>query len=160
MDSIYSYHVCCRKELFDSIKSSEGTVHLSDGSSCAIEGIRTISMKEHDGTVKNLDEVWYIPSFRRNLISLSRLNLIDYRWRADGEILKVLHDVRLWWGKESIEIITSWQRAQRKVELQKPMGVQCKVKLQVLVDQAQDVRLRRLTGDIARWSFYYYRKLS
>ena len=57
LDSTYLHHVCYRKELFNSLKSSENIVHLSDGSSCAIEDIKTISMKVHDGIIRKLDEV-------------------------------------------------------------------------------------------------------
>ena len=64
--------MCCREELFDSLESNEGTVYLSDGSSCAIKNIETVSLQTHDEAVKKLGEIRYISSFRRNLISLSR----------------------------------------------------------------------------------------
>ena len=79
MDSVRSHHVCCREDMFDSLKNCEDTIHLSDGSSCAIEDIETVSMKVHDGIVRKLDEAQYISSFKRNLISLSRLDSISYK---------------------------------------------------------------------------------
>ena len=45
----FIYHVCHRKELFDSLKSSEGTISLLDRSSCAIKGIEMVSWRIHDG---------------------------------------------------------------------------------------------------------------
>ena len=80
----------CREEQLDSLENSEGTVYLSDGSSCAIRGIGTISWRTHDDTVRRLGEVRYISNFRRNLISLSRLDSRGYRMIADGGILRVL----------------------------------------------------------------------
>ena len=68
---------------------------MLDGSSCAIRGIRTVSWKTHDSAVRRLREVRYISNFRRNLISLSRLDSRGYRTVAGGEILRVLHDDRI-----------------------------------------------------------------
>ena len=52
-------------------------------------------MKVHDGIVKKLGKVQYIPSFKKNMISLSKLDSISYKWRSDGGILKVLHGSRI-----------------------------------------------------------------
>ena len=82
--------MCCREEQFDSLENSEGTVYLPDGSSCAIRGIGTVSWRTHDGAVRRLGEVRYIPDFKQNLISLSRLDSRGYRTVAGGGILKVL----------------------------------------------------------------------
>ena len=90
LDSACPYHVCCREEQFDSLENSESTVYLPDGSSCAIRGIETVSWRTHDGAVRRLGEVRYIPDFRRNLISLSRLDSRGYKMVAGGEILRVL----------------------------------------------------------------------
>ena len=60
-----------------------------------IKGIETVSVEIHDGAVRKLDKVRYIPSFKRNLIFLSRLDSSSYRWRADGGILKVMHSNRI-----------------------------------------------------------------
>ena len=95
LDSACPYHVCCREEQFDSLENSEGTVYLPDGSSCAIRGIGTVSWRTHDGAVRRLGEVRYIPDFRRNLISLSRLDSRGYRTVAGGGILRVLRGDRI-----------------------------------------------------------------
>ena len=42
-----------------------------------------------------MKEIRYIFDFRQNFISPSRLNSIDYKWRAEGEILKILHNDRM-----------------------------------------------------------------
>ena len=68
---------------------------MSDGSSCAIRGIETVSWRIHDGAVRRLGEVRYIPNFRQNFISLSRLDSRGYRTVAGGGILRVLRDDRI-----------------------------------------------------------------
>ena len=65
--------------MFDSLKIGNGTVLLPDGSNCEIKGNGTVSMKLHDRTVKKLHEVRYIPSFKKNLISLSKLDSTGFR---------------------------------------------------------------------------------
>ena len=60
-----------------------------------IRGIRTISWRTHDGAVRRLGEIRYIPNFRQNLISLSRLDSKGYRTIAGGGILKVLRSDRV-----------------------------------------------------------------
>ena len=54
-----------------------------------IRDIETICLRTHDGAVKKLDEVRYISNFKRNLTSLSRLDLSSYKWRTKDGILKV-----------------------------------------------------------------------
>ena len=49
LDLACSYHIYCREELFDSLDSSEGTVHLLDGLSYAIKDIRIVSLQIYDG---------------------------------------------------------------------------------------------------------------
>ena len=77
------------------MENSESTVYLVDGLCCAIRGIGTVSWRTHDGAVRRLEEVRYISDFRRNLISLSRLDSKDYRTVVGGGILKVLHGDRI-----------------------------------------------------------------
>ena len=55
--STCTYYVCCRKEQFNSLESSDGTIYLLDGLSCAIRSIETVSWKTHDGAVRRLGEI-------------------------------------------------------------------------------------------------------
>lgn len=93
--SACSHHIYRRKKLFDSLESSEGTIYLSDGSSCVIKDTRTINLQIHDGAVKKLGDIQYIPNFRSNLILLCRLNLRNYRWGANDGVLIVLYGSRV-----------------------------------------------------------------
>ena len=54
-----------------------------------------VSWRIYDGAVKRLVEVQYISHFRRNLISLSRLDSNGYRWIAGDGILKVMYGDRM-----------------------------------------------------------------
>lgn len=53
----YLHHVYCREELFDSLKSAEGTIHLLDILSYAIKNVGIISLSTHDGVVGKLGDV-------------------------------------------------------------------------------------------------------
>ena len=55
-----------------------------------IRGIGIVNWRTHDSIVRRLREVRYIPDFRWNLISLSRLDSRGYRMVASGGILKAL----------------------------------------------------------------------
>ena len=65
-----------------------------------IKNIKTVNVETHDRAVRKLDEIRYISSFKRNLIFLNKLSSTGYRWRADGEILKVLHSNRIMMKKK------------------------------------------------------------
>ena len=54
-----------------------------------------VNWRTLDGAVRRLGEVRYIPNFRRNLISLSRLDLRGYKTEADGGILRMLCGARI-----------------------------------------------------------------
>ena len=54
-----------------------------------------VSWRIYDGAVRRLGEIRYILDFRQNLISLSRLDSSNYRWRANDGILKVLRGSRI-----------------------------------------------------------------
>ena len=45
--------------------------------------------------MRRLEVIRYIPNFRQDLISLSRLDSTSYRWIANTEILKVMRCDRI-----------------------------------------------------------------
>ena len=63
---------------------------LGDGKTCEVEGIGSIQLRMADGTLRQLDDVRYIPTMRRNLISLGTLVKKGYSVRMDGSGLRVL----------------------------------------------------------------------
>ena len=48
-------------------------VHMGNDSSCKTVGICSIRLKNHDGSIRVLIDVWYVPNLRMNLISLGTL---------------------------------------------------------------------------------------
>ncbi|KAF3632474.1 hypothetical protein FXO38_26141 [Capsicum annuum] len=46
-------------------------------------------IKMSDGIVMTLGDVWYVPNLKKNLISLSTLDLNGYRYTGEGGVLKV-----------------------------------------------------------------------
>lgn len=91
LDFTYPYYICCRDELFDSLGSRKSYVHLSDGSSYAIKSVGIVILNVHDWIVRKLEEIRYIPSFNKNLISFNKLDSNDYKWKEGDRILKVIH---------------------------------------------------------------------
>ena len=46
---------------------------MGDDSPCRTKGIGTVRLKMHDGVVRELTNVWYVPNLKKNLISLGTL---------------------------------------------------------------------------------------
>ena len=66
----------------------ETTVLLGNDQVCQIKGIGRIKMRMHDGPVKILSDVRFIPQVKRNLISLGTLELKGYSFTSsNGKIV-------------------------------------------------------------------------
>lgn len=80
IDSGCSYHMTSRREWF--VEFSEvagGQVLLADDRAVSVQGIGTIRINANGGTVKCLTNVRYIPNLKRNLISVSSLDMQGFR---------------------------------------------------------------------------------
>ncbi|KAG8483965.1 hypothetical protein CXB51_023199 [Gossypium anomalum] len=76
LDSGCSFHMCPNREWFSTYSSVEGgVVRMGSDSSSKVIGIGTVKINMHDGTIKTLSDVRYVPDLRKNLISLSILDL-------------------------------------------------------------------------------------
>ena len=74
LDSGCSHHICARREWFSSYKECEGKmVVLPNGKRVKVAGIGEVTMKLHNGRVRKLAQVRYVPELNRNLISLGKL---------------------------------------------------------------------------------------
>lgn len=59
------------KELFKIFKTTDGSkVLLSNNLACKVSGIGIISIKMHNGIIKDLKQARIVPNLKRNLISL------------------------------------------------------------------------------------------
>ncbi|KAG8492015.1 hypothetical protein CXB51_015325 [Gossypium anomalum] len=74
LDSGCTYHMCPNKDWFSSLKELEcGVVLMGNDSACKTMGVGTIQLKNHDGSIQVLTDVHYVPSLKKNLISLGTL---------------------------------------------------------------------------------------
>ncbi|KAL6210823.1 hypothetical protein ACLB2K_016055 [Fragaria x ananassa] len=91
MDTGCTFHMCAIREWFDTFEeSSIGEVFRGDDSPCRILGIGSVKIKMHDGVVRKLENVRYIPKLRKNLISLGTLDKAGYRYSSKEGRLKVI----------------------------------------------------------------------
>ena len=72
-------------------ESKLGSVIMGNDQTCEILGKGKIKLKLHDGTVRFLNEVQYIPKLKRNLISIGLLESKDFKIAMENGTLKVQH---------------------------------------------------------------------
>ncbi|KAG8489926.1 hypothetical protein CXB51_015938 [Gossypium anomalum] len=90
LDSGCSFHMCPNREWFSTYSSVEGgVVRMGNDSSSKVIGIGTVKIKMHDGTIRTLSDVRYVPDLRKNLISLSILDLKGCRINIESSGIKV-----------------------------------------------------------------------
>ncbi|KAG8498873.1 hypothetical protein CXB51_005276 [Gossypium anomalum] len=76
LDSRCSFHMCPNREWFSTYSSVEGgVVRMGNDSSSKVIGIGTVKIRIYDGTIMTLSDVKYVSDLRKNLISLSILDL-------------------------------------------------------------------------------------
>ncbi|KAG8503097.1 hypothetical protein CXB51_000873 [Gossypium anomalum] len=90
LDSRCSFHMCPNREWFSTYSSVEGgVVRMGNYSSSKVIGIGTVKIKMHDGTIRILSDVRYVPDLRKNLISSSILDLKGCRINIKSSGIKV-----------------------------------------------------------------------
>ncbi|GMP62704.1 hypothetical protein CsSME_00024701 [Camellia sinensis var. sinensis] len=76
---------------FSSLREFDGGVVLmGNDQACQTKGIGTIKLKIHDGTIRILEDVRYVPDLTKNLISVGVLDSKGYRVTMEGGVLKVV----------------------------------------------------------------------
>ncbi|KAL1565167.1 E3 ubiquitin-protein ligase upl4 [Salvia divinorum] len=73
MDSGCSFHMTSNKGWLMNLEKSEGSVLLGNDHICHVEAVGSVRLRMHDGSMKILSDVRYIPDIKRNLISLGLL---------------------------------------------------------------------------------------
>jgi hypothetical protein len=91
MNSACTHHMSSKKDWFYDFKEMKGVVYMGDESTCKITGIGKIKLKLHDGTVRCLTKVRYVPDLKKNLISLGLLESKGFRIDMHNGILSVLY---------------------------------------------------------------------
>ena len=58
----------------DYYKYNGGRVMMGNNVMCKITGIDNVNLKLHNGTIRELNQVSYVPELKRNMISLGMLD--------------------------------------------------------------------------------------
>ena len=96
LDNGATYHVCPRRKWFSSFeKLDSGVVYMADNRACQILGIGRIHIKMFDGIIRELNDVIYVPSLRKNLISIGALVGEGLNVRIEDMVLKIVEDSRI-----------------------------------------------------------------
>jgi len=91
LDSGCSYHICPRKEYFETLELKEGgVVCLGNNKACRIQGMGTIHLKMFDDRDFLLKNVRYIHQLKRNLISISMFDGLGYCTRIERGMMRIL----------------------------------------------------------------------
>ncbi|OMO71892.1 hypothetical protein CCACVL1_18036 [Corchorus capsularis] len=78
-----------RKEWFSKLQKCDNSVYMANNGEEKIKGIGSVKLRLHDGSVKMLGNVRYVPNFTRNLISLGKLDSLGYGYSCRGGGLKI-----------------------------------------------------------------------
>ncbi|KAG9442249.1 hypothetical protein H6P81_018103 [Aristolochia fimbriata] len=62
---------------------------MANNSTCRAIGKGSVLLKMHDGVIRTLTDVRYVPDLKRNLISLGTLDSIGCRYSAEGGVMKI-----------------------------------------------------------------------
>jgi hypothetical protein len=91
LDSACSYHVCINKYWFSTYEPMQngGLVRMGDNTPCEVIVIGSVKIKTHDGMTCTLTDVRHVLTMFRNLISLSTLDNMWYKYFASSGVLKV-----------------------------------------------------------------------
>ncbi|KAJ8771862.1 hypothetical protein K2173_027039 [Erythroxylum novogranatense] len=68
-----------------------GVVLMGNNNACKTQGIGKICLKMHDGTVRELSDVRYVPDMKKNLISIGALESKGIKITIEGGILKAVY---------------------------------------------------------------------
>ncbi|XP_031285511.1 uncharacterized protein LOC116144203 [Pistacia vera] len=93
LGSTASMHVCNDKDCFVELKEGGNyrNIIVSNNEKAKIEGAGSVRLKLHNGVVKKIRHVWYVPSCSYNLISLGELASRGYTYigqRDECEVYK------------------------------------------------------------------------
>jgi hypothetical protein len=91
LDSTCSYHVCINKDWFSTYEPVQngGLVWMGDNTPCEFIGIGSVKIRTHDGMTRTLTDVRHLPTMFKNLISLSTLDNMGYKYFSSGGVWKV-----------------------------------------------------------------------
>lgn len=91
MDSAASMHICRDRAMFETLCTDEslGNIVVGNDEKMKVQGVGTVCLKLHDGTIKKALNVRYVPDASKNVLSLSVLASRGYRFVGRGRSCKV-----------------------------------------------------------------------
>ena len=90
LDSNCTFHITSNQDWFSTYELlQKGAVLIGDNASCKVVGIRIVRIKMFDGVVHTLGDIGHVPDLKRNLISLSTLKAIGYKYTGEGGVMKI-----------------------------------------------------------------------
>ncbi|KAI3790253.1 hypothetical protein L2E82_03169 [Cichorium intybus] len=90
LDSACTFHISPNRSWFTNYQPIEGgSILMGDNAPYKVTGIGSIQIKMFDGVVITLSDVRHVRGLKRNLISLSTLDLKGYKYSGEGGVLKV-----------------------------------------------------------------------
>ena len=92
MDSGYSFHVCPIRSGFTDMNEATGSVLLGNNKICRIRGIGSIKLRLHNGAIRMLTGVRFIPEIKRNLIYVGVLDASGYTCVLSDGIMNIVKD--------------------------------------------------------------------
>ena len=97
LDCAASMHICKDRCCFDALQvdGDFGHVIVGNGEKMKIEGVGTARLKTHNGIVKKLSNVRYVPTCGDNIISLGELCSRGYKFIGDRDLCKIFKDGEL-----------------------------------------------------------------
>ena len=93
LDTTCTFRMSSNRDWFSTYKTLFIGDMLMRNNSCKIIGIETIKIKIFDGIVRTLIDVKYDLDLKRNLISLSTINLNMYKYIGEGGVIKISKDM-------------------------------------------------------------------
>uniref|UniRef100_A0A803P4B8 Retrovirus-related Pol polyprotein from transposon TNT 1-94-like beta-barrel domain-containing protein n=1 Tax=Cannabis sativa TaxID=3483 RepID=A0A803P4B8_CANSA len=72
-----------------SLRELGGTVLFGNKKACQIQGIGSFQMKIHDGITRTLQQAWYVPNLKRNLLSIGMFDSNGFSVKIDNGTMKI-----------------------------------------------------------------------
>ena len=96
MDLGYTYHICPHKEWFFKFEEVDGgVVYMGSGDASYITWMGLIRLRNHDGSIRVLTNVWYVSKLKKNIISLGALETKDLGVIIRDGVLNVISNALL-----------------------------------------------------------------
>lgn len=85
-----SFHLTPRKQWLQNFREiNGGKVLLGNNHECKVQGVGDIRLKLHDGSLRTLTSMRYVPKLKRNLISLGELDRNCLKFKGEGGFVQI-----------------------------------------------------------------------